>query len=148
MSTLIVLDINGVICNKGEEGIRINAYYCIKPIQGYMEFINTLLDLGYKIAWFSSTSYKNASKILRSLDLYDKPSVFKWYGAGDTKNLKDVKKKHKGYKHYIIIDDSPEKITCNKENEKIIFEGNYNDVLLHINDITENENRTIRYCKE
>lgn len=148
MSTLIVLDINGVICNKGEEGIRINPYYCIKPIVGYMEFINTLLELGYNIAWFSSTNYKNASKILRLLDLYDKPSVFKWYGAGDTKDLRDVKKKHKGYKKYIIIDDSPEKLTCNKENEKIIFEGNYNDVLVRISDLVENENRSIRYRQE
>lgn len=135
MSTLIVLDISGVICNKGKEGIIISPYYSIQPIHGYMEFIDELLLLGYDIGWYSSTSSKNAIKILRSLHVFDKPSIFKWYNAGQIKDLKNIKEKFPNYNKYIIIDDSPEKIMCNNDNEKIIFDGNYNDVLRLIKDL-------------
>lgn len=148
MSTLIVLDINGVICNKCNEGIRINDYYSIKPIHGYMDFIDEILSLGYDIAWFSSTHKRNASKILRELHVYDKPSIFKWYGAGNIKDLSLVKKSFPQYKKYIIVDDSYEKIMYNSDDEKIIFEGKYNDVIERIILLAVNEDRTIRYCKE
>ncbi len=148
MKVLIVLDISGVMCIKGNNGIRISQYYCIEPIDGYMKFINRLLELGYDIAWFSSTSMKNATKILKELQLYHKPSVFKWYGAGTIKELTDVKKKYPQYNKYIIIDDSPEKIMCNIDNEKIIFEGNYNDTMEHIERLILNEDRIVGHCQE
>jgi len=148
MKVLIILDINGIICNKGDSGIRISQYYCIEPINGYMEFINRLLELEYDIAWFSSTSMKNATKILKELQVYHKPSVFKWYGAGTIKDLSDVKKKYPQYNKYIIIDDSPEKIMCNNDNEKIIFEGNYYDTMKHIERLIANEDRIVGYRQE
>lgn len=121
MNTLIVLDISGLICIKCQDGIAISPYYSIKPIEGYKEFVDRLLELGYDIAWFSSTSHKNAIKILKALDMYDKPSTFKWFNAGKTKDLKMVKSSFPLYSKYIIIDDSPEKIMCNNEDERIIF---------------------------
>jgi len=133
---LIVLDINGIVCIKHpNKGIRISPYYCIQPIDGYKNFLEILL-ISYDIAWFSSTTEKNASMILRELDIYDLPSKFKWYydmtdNLGTVKSLDKVKMKYPGYDKYIIIDDSPEKIECNKNDEKLIF-TNYNDMLQSI----------------
>lgn len=137
MNTLIVLDINGLVCRKGDKGIVISPYYSIEPIEGYMKFVDDILSLGYDISWFTSTSYKNASKILKELNLYNKPSVFKWYSSGNVKDLAIVKNKFPHYNRYIIVDDTPEKILCNNEDERIIFEGSYSDTLEHINHMSK-----------
>ena len=124
MTALIVLDINGVVCNKTTSGIRISPYYCIEPINGYMEFVEDLLET-YAIAWFSSTTERNASKILKTLGLFDLESEFKWYRdmtdqEGTIKSLEKVKQHHPGFQKYIIVDDSCEKISCNHEDEFIV----------------------------
>jgi hypothetical protein len=139
MRVLIVLDINGVICNKTCEGNRISPYYCIQPIPGYMEFIEEL-SKNYNIAWFSSTTERNASKILKVLGLYNIPSIFKWYrdmtdNEGTVKSISKVKDHYPMFDRYIIVDDSIEKIQGNNENERILFTGDYSDILGNIADL-------------
>lgn len=82
---LIVLDINGVLCTKTQdnveknEGIKLATYNVIFRPE-YRKFLNFCYE-NYDVGFFSSTTYKNASLILKKLltpEQYKK-TVFMWF---------------------------------------------------------------------
>ena len=142
---LLILDINGVLCCK------IANQVVLRP--DYKEFLSFCFD-NFTVAFFSSTTYKNANAIINKLLSSEQRSkvAFFWYrdrtrkdhemgGYSTIKNLIDVFdnpviNKENKYNKYntLICDDSPTKLRFNDEQNVIIvqeFKGDKEDQVLH-----------------
>lgn len=164
---LLILDINGVLCCKVSKDSKIgdalellvlNAYTIImRP--GYREFLDFCYK-NYTVAFFSSTTYSNASVILEKLLTHEQKSAtaFCWFRdrthsdpdyqkdsnirIHDTiKILSDVfddptvNAEHKYHsRNTLLCDDSKTKNRFNNSNNVVIFEpfiGEKNDKVLY-----------------